>query len=348
MAHLPDPTDRAPRNHVFIIDGTLSRVDDDDCITHAGQLHAVLQGGKTGARQTLGYDRGVQGLGFSKWIDAAIGRGFNESVIEGYATLASRYEPGDRIFLFGFSRGAYAARSIAGLIDRIGLLRKDAATERRVQRAFRYYQRDEQTTASRAFARDSCHSAVTIACIGVWDTVKALGLPYPLLSRFFPMATEFHDHELGESVRAAFQALATDEDRTAYAPILWERGDWAGHLEQVWFPGAHGDIGGERNCLIPPIPLTNLSFVWLVERAVAQGLLMPDGWQDAFPTDAGVPMVGSRTGINRLFLIRHPREARIGVDGQAVHPSVFERYKRVKGYRPRAGGIALPDGTTTA
>ena len=332
---------RQPRSHVFIVDGTLSRVDDVDCITHAARLHAMLASGKTGVRQSLGYHRGVQGIGLSKWIDAAIGRGFNRSVISGYATLASRYEPGDRIFLFGFSRGAYAARSIAGLIDQIGLLKKEAATERRVRRAFRYYQQGKQSAAREAFSREYCHPEVEIACIGVWDTVKALGLPYPLLSRFFPMATEFHDHSLGDSVRSAFQALATDEDRTAYAPILWERSDWGGQLEQMWFPGAHGDIGGERNCLIDPIPLTNLSFIWLVERAISQGLLVPEGWQDAYPTDATVPMVGSRSGINRLFLMRRPRQARIGHDGQMVHESVLDRHEQVRGYQPLAEGIAL-------
>ena len=274
---------RASRNHVFIIDGTLSRVDHEACLTHAARLHAMLSGAKVQARQTLGYDRGVQKIGHSKWLDAAVGRGFNESVIAGYATLCSRYEPGDRIFLFGYSRGAYAVRSIAGLIDRVGLLRKEHAVERRVRLAFRYYQRGLRTHATRAFRRNRCHRQVQIGCIGAWDTVKALGLPYPLLSRIFPMASEFHDHHLGHSVGAAYHALAADEDRTAYAPILWERDGWNGPLEQVWFPGAHGDIGGERNCRIPPIPLTNLSFVWLIERAIRHGLIVPEGWRSAFP-----------------------------------------------------------------
>ncbi len=330
---------REPRNHVFIIDGTLSRVDSDACMTHAARLHAVLNGGKMQARQTLGYDRGVQKVGHSKWLDAAIGRGFNESVIAGYSALASRYEPGDRIFLFGFSRGAYAVRSIAGLIDRVGLLQKEYAQERRIRLAFRYYQRGLRTKTTRTFRRLRCHRRVDIACIGAWDTVKALGLPYPLLSRIFPMATEFHDHHLGHSVGAAYHALAADEDRTAYAPILWERGDWAGPLEQAWFPGAHGDTGGERNCRIDPIPLTNLSFVWLVERAIRHGLLVPEGWRTAFPTDPTAPMVGARSGINRLFLLRRPREATIGMDGQTVHPSLYVRQRKIESYRPAANGI---------
>ncbi len=333
---------RAPRNHVFIIDGTLSRVDHEACLTHAARLHAMLSGGKMQAQQTLGYDRGIQKIGHSKWLDAAIGRGFNESVIAGYATLCSRYEPGDRIFLFGYSRGAYAVRSIAGLIDRVGLLRKEHAVERRVRLAFRYYQRGVRTHATRAFRRNRCHRQVQIACIGAWDTVKALGLPYPLLSRIFPMASEFHDHHLGHSVGAAYHALAADEDRTAYAPILWERDGWNGPLEQVWFPGAHGDIGGERNCRIAPIPLTNLSFVWLVERAIRHGLIVPEGWRSAFPTDPTAPMVGSRSGINRLFLIRRPREATIGTDGQLVHPALHIRQREVENYHPRAIGIPPP------
>ena len=328
-----------PRNHVFIIDGTLSRLDDEACLTHAARLHAMLSRSDIRARQTLGYDRGVQKIGRSKWLDAAIGRGFNESVIAGYATLASRYAPGDRIFLFGFSRGAYAVRSIAGLIDRVGLLRKRYATERRVRLAFRYYRRGTRTRATDAFRRLRCHADPVIACIGAWDTVKALGLPYPVLSRIFPMAAEFHDHHLGPSVRAAYHALAADEDRTAYAPILWERGDWEGHLEQMWFPGAHGDIGGERDCLTAPIPFTNLGFRWLIDHAERQGLILPDGWRDIMPTDPAAPMVGSRAGMNRLFLLRQPREAVLGENGQAAHPSLAERMDRVPAYRPLASGL---------
>lgn len=334
---------REPRNHVFIIDGTLSRVDSDACLTHAARLHTLLKAGQDHKKQTVGYDRGIQGVGLSKWIDAAIGRGFNDSVIRGYATLASRYEPGDRIFLFGYSRGAYAVRSIAGMIERIGLLRREVATERRIKLAFRYYQRGFDTPPTRAFRRSRCHAEVDIAHIGAWDTVKALGLPYPLLSRIFPMATEFHDHHLGTSVRAACHALAADEDRTAYSPVLWQCSNWRGRLEQMWFPGAHGDIGGERDCRTDAIPLTNISFTWVIEHAIRHGLMMPEGWRDAFPTDPTAPMVGSRAGMNRLFLLRRPREVTIGDSGQEVHPAVYERQLGVANYRPRALGIPPPD-----
>ncbi len=331
-----------PRNHVFIVDGTLSRLDDEDCMTHAGRVYTLLKSAKAKTQQTLGYHRGIQGMGASKWVDAAIGRGFNQSVIAGYAALASRYRPGDRIFLLGYSRGAYAVRSIAGMIDRVGLLRREHATERRIRRAFRYYDRPERSEAARAFTRKYTHENNSIDFIGAWDTVKALGLPYPILSRIFPLAHEFHNPHLGPSVRAAYHALAADEDRTAYSPVLWERGDWPGELQQAWFPGAHGDIGGERDCLTDPIPLTNLSFIWMIDHAERHGLLLPPGWRDAFPTDPTAPMVGSRAGINRLFLMRHPRKASIGQDGQTIHPGLRERQLEVDTYRPRAIGIPAP------
>ncbi len=345
---MPSVAMAEPRNHVFIVDGTLSRTDDEDCLTHAGRLYTLLQSGKAAAKQTLGYHHGIQGIGMSKWINAAIGRGFNQSVTAGYGALASRYRPGDRIFLFGYSRGAYAARSIAGMIDRVGLLRREDATERRIRRAFRYYGRQERSEGAEAFTRKYTHKNIDIAFIGAWDTVKALGLPYPILSRIFPLAHEFHNPHLGPNVRAAYHALAADEDRTAYAPVLWERGGWPGTLEQAWFPGAHGDIGGERNCLIPPIPLTNLSFHWLIERAERHGLLLPENWRDAFPTDPTVPMVGARAGINRLFLIRRPRTATIGEDGQSVHPGLHDRQREVESYRPKATGLNAPNPVDTS
>ncbi len=331
---------REPRNHVFIVDGTLSRVGEEDCMTHAGRLYRMIESGTSTARQSIGYSRGVQGEGLQKWLSAAVGMGINEAIIQGYATLASRYHPGDRIFLFGYSRGAYAVRSIAGLIEHVGLLRANEATERRVQRAFRHYTNGERTPSMQAFREQHCHTKVEITCIGAWDTVKSLGLPVPGLSRFFPMATDFHDHALGSNVKSAFHALAADEDRNAYEPILWEcHPKWRGQLEQAWFPGAHADIGGDYGDVRDAKPLSTLSFVWMLERAEKQGLLLPDGWRDGFNCDPAAPQVGSRRGINRLFLIRRPRTATLGQHGERAHPSIAARMDAVPDYAPRAKGL---------
>jgi uncharacterized protein (DUF2235 family) len=326
---------RPQRTHVFIIDGTLSRLL-PGFETNAGITYKLLS--ELGPRidQTVAYDPGVQGEGLRKWIDVAAGEGLNKSIERGYAVLASRYHPGDRIMLFGFSRGAYAVRSLAGFIGRIGLLKSHHATERRVNRAFRYYESATLSEQAMQFTEKYCHSDVVIDLIGVWDTVRALGLPYPVLTRLAPMATEFHDHTLGPGVRNAFHALALDETRTAFEPILWERAPgWTGRLEQVWFPGAHADIGGQCGPNPRARGLTNIPLRWMLERAAALGLRLPAAWQSRFPTDPAAPMVGCWTGTARWFLMRAPRVA--GTDAsERQHASVGLRSGDLPAYRPRA------------
>ena len=146
--------------------------------------------------------------------------GINLTIYSGYAALSRHYAVGDKILLFGFSRGAYAVRSLAGMIGRIGLLKAEHMTSQRVLRAFRHYENNSKGPRAICFSRSYCHTDVKIEMVGVWDTIKALGLPYPLLNRMALMATEFHDHRLGPSIANAFQDLALDETRRAYKPIL--------------------------------------------------------------------------------------------------------------------------------
>jgi len=329
-----------PRDHVFIVDGTLSTLAPGD-ETNAGLLYKLLSENGPEAGRVVRHHAGVQGKRLDKWLRAASGAGINDAICAGYAELCSRWAPGDRIFLFGYSRGAYAVRSLAGLIDRVGLLTRENAIERRVQRAFRHYQRAALAApALRAFARRFCHRETPrIEMIGAWDTVKALGLPWPVLSRIHPMATEFHDDRLGASVRNAFHALALDEDRTAFAPVMWRPApDWRGRLEQVWFPGAHGDVGGHVGRRVEARPLSNLSLVWMLERAERCGLALPEDWRARFAVDPCAPMIGARNGVGRLFLFRAPRRVS-AANGEDLHWSVAARMEGLPGYRPRAVGL---------
>jgi len=336
-AHPAEPSSRAL---VYIVDGTLSSLAPGR-ETNAGRLYRLLTRGRARADLIVGYHPGVQGKGPGRWLRAASGLGINDAICEGYARIASRYRPGDRIYLFGYSRGAYAVRSLAGLIDRVGLLRADAAIERRVQRAFRHYEGGDPAVV-RAFARRHCHPAAAVEMIGAWDTVKALGLPYPLLSRIHPMATEFHDHALGPQVRNGFQALALDEDRTAFRPVMWRCAPgWTGRLEQVWFPGAHGDIGGQLEGMARARPLANIPLVWMLERAQACGLPLPADWRDGLATDPAAPMLGAHRGLARLFLLRARRRVGSG-DGEDLHDSVAARMA-ARRYVPRAAGIEALD-----
>jgi uncharacterized protein (DUF2235 family) len=334
------PASRPPRTLVHIVDGTFSSLDPGR-ETHAGRLRNLLSEIAPRADLLTGYHRGIQGRGLRGWLRAASGLGLNDSICHAYAHLASRYRPGDRIFLFGYSRGAYAVRSLAGLIDRVGLLRPESALERRVHRAFRLYETGSES-ARAAFNARHCHPETFIEMIGVWDTVKALGLQYPLLSRLHPMATEFHDHDLGPHIRNGFQALALDEDRTAYSPVMWDRAaGWQGRLEQLWFPGAHADVGGMLNGYAAARPLSELSLHWMLERAEDCGLPLPPDWRARLAPDPGGPMHGARRGVGRLFLLRRPRRVNFHA-GEDLHPSVAARMAR-RDYLPRAEGLAPED-----
>lgn len=317
------------RSHVFIVDGTLSSLTPGQ-ETNAGLTYKLLSAAGPSSRLRVAYHPGVQGEGWRKWVRAASGHGVNDAIIAGYSFLCSGYRKGDQIYLFGYSRGAYAVRSLAGLINNVGMMRRRKATERRIFRAFRYYEAQTETPALQAFRQEFCHTGADVEMIGVWDTVKSLGLPYPGLSRLAPMATEFHDHHLGDHIRRGYHALALDEDRVSFQPVFWRRSrDWTGELSQTWFPGSHGDVGG----FAASRPLSNLSLVWMLERAKHAGLKLPKGWRKLFPVDPTAPVYGSRAGIGRLFLTRAPRSL-IDVDGAAIHPSVLERIATLEEYRP--------------
>ncbi|MEM7742490.1 MAG: DUF2235 domain-containing protein [Pseudomonadota bacterium] len=323
------------RNLVFLCDGTLSSISRGE-ETNVGLIYRLLTEGGDLPQQRVDYDRGVQGTGWRKWLTAATGEGINRSILAGYRFLASRYRPGDRIFLLGYSRGAYAMRSLAGMIGQVGLLRAPYASRRGTRLAFHYYERGTGSTARRAFTSKRCHPTVEIEMVGLFDTVKSLGLPYPVLSRLAPFATEFHDDQLGAHIRHGYHALALDEDRTAYEPLLWQASpDWRGRVEQAWFPGAHGDVGGEVRACPSARPLANVALNWMLRRAARHGLSLPDGWEILFPEDAAAPAMGPRRGIARLFLSRARRQSGIA-DGETVHLSVRDRMARVRRYRPRA------------
>ena len=323
------------RTHVVIIDGTLSRLVEGE-ETNAGLLYKLLSELLPRTDLLVNYHPGIQGTGFRKWVNIAAGVGINLTICSGYSALSRAYAPGDKILLFGFSRGAFAVRSLAGMIGRIGLLKAEHMTNRRVQRAFRHYENNRNGPKAAAFSRVYCHEDIKIEMVGVWDTVKALGLPYPILTRIAPMATEFHDHRLSPSIVNAFQALALDETRNAYKPILWKfEKDWHGQVQQLWFPGTHSDIGGNIEGFQPARPLSNIPFRWMLENATMCGLPLPDDWRVRFPTDPAAEMIGAYDGLSKLFIFRTPRKA-CDTPFDDLHISVEERQTALTNYQPKA------------
>jgi uncharacterized protein (DUF2235 family) len=338
-ASVNDVTGNGPRNLVFISDGTLSTMQ-RGAESNAGLLYRLLLEVGPRSNQQFDYDPGIQGAGLLKWFNALTGMGINLSICQGYSFLASRYRPGDRIFLIGYSRGAYAVRSLAGMIGSVGLVHRQSATQRNIRRAFRLYQHNGEVGQSKTrsdFTGLHCHDNVPIVMVGVWDTVKALGMPYPVLSRLATMATGFHDHALGHHIGHGYHALAIDEDRTAFAPILWQRSEhWEGRLEQTWFPGAHADVGGDIAERGDARPQTNIALNWMLRRAAQHGLTLPEGWETRFPEDPAAPHIGNRSGIARLYLFHRPRVTGTG-DGESLDLSIRDRIATVPGYRPVGG-----------
>ncbi|MCB6176528.1 DUF2235 domain-containing protein [Rhodobacter sp. Har01] len=308
-------------DHVVILDGTLSTLD-PGMETNAGLAFRLIAEGPLRPDRTVYYEPGMQWQGWRRLSDLAQGRGLNRQIKRAYGYLASHYRAGDRIFLLGYSRGAFAVRSLAGVIDQVGLLRADAATERNVQLVYRHYRLNPEGEAARAFARLYCHPQAPIQMVGVWDTVKALGLRLPLLWKLTEKAHAFHSHHLGASVRHGFHALALNETRAAFAPVLWDcPPGWDGNVEQVWFRGAHGDIGGQIGTFPTARPLSNIPLVWMLDRAEACGLTLPPDWRARFPCDPEAPMVGTWKSWGKLFLLRHRRD--IGRDrSERLHDTV--------------------------
>ena len=320
-AHSGETDHRKPLDHVIILDGTMSSLE-PGYETHAGVTYRLCR--EMGAQVSVYYESGVQMPRWRAAPDVLMGRGINRQIRRAYGYLASRYRPGDRIFLMGYSRGAYAVRSLAGVIDRVGLLRADCATERNLRTVYRHYQNDPDSEFSSTFARAHCHEAVEIEMVGVWDTVKALGLRLPFLWTWAEAQHSFHSHALGTSIRNGFHALALDETREVFTPELWSFPQgWSGHVEQVWFRGTHGDVGGQLGGYEAARPLANISLVWMLERAETCGLALPPGWRARFYTDPDAPSVGTWRGWGKLFLLRRRRV--VGRDpSERLHDTVRE------------------------
>ena len=325
---------RGPQAHVIILDGTMSTLEPGH-ETHAGMTYRLCQ--EMGIGVSVYYEAGVQWPSWRSTLDVMMGRGINRQIRRAYGYLSSRYRPGDKIFLMGYSRGAYAVRSLGGVIDRVGLVRAEHATERNIRTAYRYYECNPDSPEAKVFRDAFCHDEAPIEMVGVWDTVKALGLRLPVLWRFAEARHAFHNHQLGDSIRHGYHALALDETREAFTPVMWECPEgWPGQrVEQMWFPGTHGDVGGQLSGFEAARPLANISLIWMLEKAESCGLPLPEGWADRFPCDPEAPSVSTWRHWGKIFLLRRKRV--VGQDvSERLHPSA--------GHRPRLDGVPVAVG----
>jgi uncharacterized protein (DUF2235 family) len=200
------------------------------------------------------------------------GDGLDDIVMSCYGWLVKHYEPGDAIYVFGYSRGAFTVRSLAGLIRKCGIVRPGGRAT--VRTAFAYYRNDIPPADPRAVRFRTEHAReATVKCIGVWDTVGALGIPLGTFTNMNAARHQFHDVTLSSHVEHAYHALAIDEMRKPFAPTLWEQQPNANQtLEQAWFAGVHSNVGGGYS----DCGLSDNAFLWMAERAKRAGLVLDE------------------------------------------------------------------------
>ena len=234
------------------------------------------------------YDDGVgaDATGLTRILEGAFGQGLLQKIQDSYTKIAHVYESGDQIFLFGFSRGAYTARSLAGMIAACGLP-TGSFTNDCVTQAFTAYRTPAQRAAILAGLGPCNLQAADIRMIGVWDTVGSLGIP-AIFGGINQSQYGFLDTSLHPSVKNAFQCLALDEKRTQFPATLWVGPAAAGQtLEQVWFSGCHGDVGGgttQGGPMDSGTRLCDVTMGWMVSRAQQCGLTFVDGTTTQFAT----------------------------------------------------------------
>ena len=306
--------------------------------TNVVRLHnALAEKAEDGSEQVRYYHPGV---GTDPgWLEraagGATGSGLNKNIMSAYQWLCRHYEDGDRICLFGFSRGAYTVRSLGGLIGRCGLLRLEGLEPKegwdRVEHVFQVGYR-ERKADKRDWPAGWLHTAdgdvdVPIHLIGVWDTVGALGIPDDLALLDLLDSTDehdFHDTTLGRLVHHARHAVALDELRESFQPTLWvEPEDGESDLKQVWFPGVHSDVGGGYR----EIDLSDGALAWMIDEARALGIgFEPDMVAQVKPNPLGV-LHESWVDVFKLLPNRPRGVPRLDDPKSPVHDSVRERRK---------------------
>ena len=259
------------RRLVVCFDGTWNTPDSGAEPTNVVKLlRAVRARDDSGVTQVAFYDKGVGTAGFCDSISGALGNGLTENVIDGYRFLGNNYLPGDEIYIFGFSRGAYTARSLAGFIKLVGMVSPNHMG-RKLLAALDVYRNKDLDHTAKAEAIQALklerYEDVPIRCVGVWDTVGSLGIPGDLGRRRLGDRFYFHDVQLSPGVDVALHAVAIDEKRSQFAPTLWVSPDGrpskSGQIvEQVWFPGVHSNVGGSYK----DAGLSDIALDWMVKR----------------------------------------------------------------------------------
>lgn len=308
------------KNIIICSDGTWQSPESDTA-THILRIaRGIAPEDAAGNKQVVFYDWGVGSDG-NPLTGGATGKGIDKNILDCYRFLVHNYDDGDAVYLFGFSRGAYTVRSLAGLIGNCGILRREHAG--RAAQAYLLYRRRSRASApgsskAAAFRRDyAVAGGGRVHFVGVFDTVGALGIPAPFLGSLGTSRYLFHDTEPGDIINHARHAVSIDENRQDFEPTLWT--PKAGvDLQQVWFAGVHTDIGGGY----PNRALGDYAGQWLAREADTCGLAFEPHFLDNLAPDHTGPQHNEYKGFYRAMRRRIVREVE-----PVVHVSVRRRWE---------------------
>ena len=258
---------------ILCLDGTWNHNRAKSSFTNVLKLaQSILASDSNGIQQVCHYVEGIASADgeWLQFLKGGVGYGVSDRIRKAYAILVEAYEPGDEIFLVGFSRGAFEARSLGALITLFGIAKPGSAFA--MANAWSVYRngKSKRDPAALAEIRAGAHYPVPIKCVAVWDTVGNLGNPFVaggLIARSF----RFHDMRLSPNIEVALHALSIDELRGPFRPLLWTlpKGQAPAahqHVEQVWFAGTHADVGGGHR----ETALSDTALLWMAERLQAK------------------------------------------------------------------------------
>ncbi len=271
-----------PKNIVSFTDGTWNEPVND---TNVWKLFQATV--NDGAGQVANYDDGVGvgGTPIDHLFGGAFGQGINEKIKNAYNWIAGKYEPEDLIYLFGFSRGAFTARCVAGMIAIVGLPTRNQDDPKMLDMAFEAYRNAaDRDDICQVLQSDYGMYDAKIQMVGVWDTVGSLGIP-AIFGGVDVIQYGFLDTSLHPDVRNAVQAIAIDERRLQFQPTLWTpSNDATQTLTQVWFTGCHCDVGGGNPPEVEGGPLlSTITLHWMAHHAESHGMLLE--WSQMPPFD---------------------------------------------------------------
>lgn len=318
------------KNIIICLDGTWNKPDeerhDESEETNVRNLWELLDKNQPD-EQVVYYDEGVGAHWYDRIRGGISGRGLSKNIREAYFELCKNYVPGDKVFIFGFSRGAYTARSLSGMVYSCGLLAKHNLMDKSIEEAFDVYKNADKFERQN-FKKNN--TVCEIEVLGVWDTVGALGIPIGFLKKITNKLLQFHDTKINKEVRRAYHAVSIDEQRETFKPTLWDmtKPRDGQHIEQVWFSGVHSDIGGgyqERHH-------SDIAFKWMISK-IRNDVLINDA---NYPYDEDI----TKDIHNSYKIYYGGKERRVAsatdIHTPSVHISVQEKLSSVADYMPLA------------